>query len=106
MSKRLTILHTNDIHGRIQGLARVATLVAEARANTKHPVLYFDAGDTEDTTTHLSSLTKGSDAELKFSTSLVEKEWQLKVEYHADVIMCEVLEQYMVKHKHIMPRVE
>ncbi len=59
MTKQITILHTNDIHGRIEGLARVATLVAQARANTPHPVLYFDAGDIEDTITRLSSLTKG-----------------------------------------------
>ncbi|MEY4531566.1 MAG: hypothetical protein RLZZ156_2287 [Deinococcota bacterium] len=59
MTKRISILHTNDIHGRIEGLARVATLVAEAREETKHPVLYFDAGDIEETHTRLSSLTKG-----------------------------------------------
>lgn len=59
MTKCLTILHTNDIHGRIEGLARVATLVAQTRENTPHPVLYFDAGDIEETNTRLSSLTKG-----------------------------------------------
>ena len=59
MPNRLTILHTNDIHGRLEGLARVATLVAQTRANSQHPVLYFDAGDIEETNTRLSSLTKG-----------------------------------------------
>jgi 2',3'-cyclic-nucleotide 2'-phosphodiesterase (5'-nucleotidase family) len=59
MTKQITILHTNDIHGRLEGLARVATLVTETRANTNHPVLYFDAGDIEETNTRLSSLTKG-----------------------------------------------
>ncbi len=59
MTKRITILHTNDIHGRIQGLARVATLVAQVRAETNHPVLYFDTGDIEETNNRLSSLTKG-----------------------------------------------
>jgi 2',3'-cyclic-nucleotide 2'-phosphodiesterase (5'-nucleotidase family) len=59
MTKRITILHTNDIHGRTEGLARVATLVAEARENTAYPVLYLDAGDVEETNTRLSSLTKG-----------------------------------------------
>ncbi len=59
MTKQITILHTNDIHGRLEGLTRVATMVAEARATTDHPVLYFDAGDIEETNTRLSSLTKG-----------------------------------------------
>ncbi len=59
MTKQITILHTNDIHGRTEGLARVATLVEETREKTNHPVLYFDAGDIEETNTRLSSLTKG-----------------------------------------------
>ena len=42
---RLTILHTNDIHGRVDGLARIATLVARIREETPHPVLYLDAAD-------------------------------------------------------------
>ena len=56
---RLTLLHTNDIHGRIEGLARVATLVERVRAETPHRVIYVDAGDVEETTTRLSNLTKG-----------------------------------------------
>ena len=60
MTERLTILHTNDVHGRLEGLARVATLVNEARAASGHPVLYVDAGDIEDTSNRLSSLTKGT----------------------------------------------
>ncbi|KPV52889.1 hypothetical protein SE17_12790 [Kouleothrix aurantiaca] len=56
-----TILHTNDMHGRIAGLARVATLVAQARAAQPNtPVLYMDAGDSEDTSVRLSNLTKGT----------------------------------------------
>jgi hypothetical protein len=47
-----------------------------------------------------------SAAEVNFSTSLVPKDWNLEVQYHVGVIMREVLEKYMVKHKHIMPRVE
>jgi 2',3'-cyclic-nucleotide 2'-phosphodiesterase (5'-nucleotidase family) len=57
--ERLTILHTNDIHGRLEGLARVATLVAGIRETSTHPVLYFDAGDIEDQGNRLSSMTKG-----------------------------------------------
>jgi 2',3'-cyclic-nucleotide 2'-phosphodiesterase (5'-nucleotidase family) len=56
---RVTILHTNDIHGRVEGLARVATLVEQIRAETPHRVIYVDAGDVEETTTRLSNLTKG-----------------------------------------------
>lgn len=59
VTERLTILHTNDIHGRIDGLARIATLVAQTRASSNHPVLYVDAGDIEDTSVRLSSVTKG-----------------------------------------------
>jgi 2',3'-cyclic-nucleotide 2'-phosphodiesterase (5'-nucleotidase family) len=54
------ILHTNDIHGRVEGLARVATLVARIRAERPDtPILYLDAGDIEETTSRLSNLTKG-----------------------------------------------
>jgi 2',3'-cyclic-nucleotide 2'-phosphodiesterase (5'-nucleotidase family) len=59
--RRLIILHTNDIHGRIEGLARVAALVERVRAeNPDIPVLYVDAGDSEETTVRLSNLTKGA----------------------------------------------
>ncbi len=57
----LIILHTNDIHGRVEGLARIATLVDQVRAeNPGVPVLYFDLGDCEDTSSRLSNLTKGT----------------------------------------------
>ncbi len=57
---RVILLHTNDIHGRVAGLARVATLVARIRAeHPDTPVLYLDAGDIEETTSRLSNLTKG-----------------------------------------------
>src|SRR3954469_19895048 len=58
--QKFIILHSNDIHGRIEGLARIATLVEQIRAeNVDIPVLYFDAGDSEETSTRLSNLTKG-----------------------------------------------
>jgi len=57
---RLTLLHTNDIHGNVDGLARVATLVERIREDTPHRVMYVDAGDVEETTTRLSNLTKGA----------------------------------------------
>lgn len=59
--RSITILHTNDIHARIEGLARIATLVARVRAGQPGtPALFFDAGDSEDTAVRLSNLTKGA----------------------------------------------
>ena len=59
----LTILHTNDLHGRVQQLVRIATLVRrirrEVEANAGY-CLYLDGGDSEDTSNLESSLTKGS----------------------------------------------
>jgi 2',3'-cyclic-nucleotide 2'-phosphodiesterase (5'-nucleotidase family) len=58
--RRLIVLHSNDIHGRVDALARIATLVDDARADAGDAaVLYVDAGDVEDTTERLSNLTKG-----------------------------------------------
>ena len=59
----LTILHTNDIHGRIQQLTRIASLVKRIRQEVETAdgyCLYLDAGDSEDTVHLESSLTKGS----------------------------------------------
>jgi len=61
VSYHFTILHTNDIHGRVQGLSRIATLVEGIRAENRDvPVLYFDLGDSEDYSNRLSNLTKGA----------------------------------------------
>jgi 5'-nucleotidase len=60
---QLTILHTNDLHGRIQQLLRIASLVRHIRSEVERGggyCLYLDAGDSEDTTHLESSLTKGS----------------------------------------------
>jgi 5'-nucleotidase len=56
---RLTLLHTNDIHGHDERIAQIATLVRREKAASPHTVLYLDAGDVEDTTNRLSNLTKG-----------------------------------------------
>jgi 2',3'-cyclic-nucleotide 2'-phosphodiesterase (5'-nucleotidase family) len=57
----LTLLHTNDIHGRVEDLARITTLVEQTRGEEESaPVLYFDAGDAEEPTSRLSNLTRGS----------------------------------------------
>ena len=58
--KRLVLLHTNDVHGNIEGLARVATLVERIRAESDCPVVYVDAGDVEETATWISNVTKGA----------------------------------------------
>jgi 2',3'-cyclic-nucleotide 2'-phosphodiesterase (5'-nucleotidase family) len=57
---RLVLLHTNDLHGNVEGLARVATLVERIRAGSDCPVVYVDAGDVEETTTWISNVTKGA----------------------------------------------
>lgn len=58
--QKFIILHSNDMHGRVEGLARIATLVERVRAeNPDLPVLYLDAGDSEETSRRLSNLTKG-----------------------------------------------
>jgi 5'-nucleotidase len=59
----LTILHTNDLHGRVHELARIATLVKHIRQKVTEAgghCLYLDAGDSEDTTLIESALTRGS----------------------------------------------
>jgi len=57
---KIIILHTNDIHGRIEGLTRIGALVSQIRAeNDDAAVLYFDVGDSEEYANRLSSLTKG-----------------------------------------------
>ncbi len=59
----LTILHTNDLHGRVEQLFRIATLARRIRAKVEAAGGYcalWDAGDAEDTLLLESSMTKGS----------------------------------------------
>ena len=57
---RLVLLHTNDVHGEIEALARIATLVERIRAESDCPMVYVDAGDVEETTTWISNVTSGA----------------------------------------------
>ena len=58
---RLTILHTNDLHGRVEQVFRIAALARQIRqeveAGAGHCTLW-DAGDAEDTILYESSMTK------------------------------------------------
>jgi 5'-nucleotidase len=59
----LTLLHINDLHGRVSQLSRIATLARQIRREVEAAggyCLFLDAGDSEDTTLLESSLTKGS----------------------------------------------
>jgi 2',3'-cyclic-nucleotide 2'-phosphodiesterase (5'-nucleotidase family) len=69
VSSHLILLHTNDVHGRLEGLARIASLIERVRVeNPAVPVLYFDLGDSEDTSERLSNLTKGASMHRLLST--------------------------------------
>lgn len=58
---QLIALHSNDIHGRVEGLARLASLVQRIKDDNPHGhVLYFDLGDSEEYSHRLCSLTKGA----------------------------------------------
>ncbi len=59
----LTILHTNDLHGRVDALARISTMAGEIRRQVAlegRSVLLWDAGDAEDRTLLESDVTKGA----------------------------------------------
>ncbi len=59
---RLTILHTNDLHGHVEQVLRIAALAKkikhEVTTSGGHCMLW-DAGDAEDTILYESSITKG-----------------------------------------------
>lgn len=59
----LTILHSNDVHGRVHQLSRIATRVRQIRQEVQESgsqCLYLDAGDSEDTTLVESALSRGT----------------------------------------------
>lgn len=58
--QKCIILHSNDIHGHIENLARITTIIEKVKAeNPGVPVLYLDGGDVEETSQRLSNLTRG-----------------------------------------------
>jgi len=69
---KLTVLHTNDLHGRVHQLARITTLVKRIREEVTEAgghCLYLDAGDSEDTTLIESALTRGSSMNVLLKTA-------------------------------------
>jgi 2',3'-cyclic-nucleotide 2'-phosphodiesterase (5'-nucleotidase family) len=61
MARRLVLVHTNDVHGRVDALLRAATVIDRIRdENPDATVVYVDVGDVEETTSRLSNLTKGA----------------------------------------------
>lgn len=60
---QLSLLHTNDLHGRVQQLSRIVTLIKQIRSEVTQSggiCLYVDCGDSEDTTQLESCLTRGA----------------------------------------------
>lgn len=57
--RRIELLHWNDVHGRYDGLARLAQRARTIREQADHPVLVLDGGDVEETGVRLSALTFG-----------------------------------------------
>ena len=72
----LTILYTNDLHARLDRFPEMERLIAEARADGRH-VLLFDAGDAWQDHRFLLTNVWGDDATL---------EWMNAVEYAAMAI--------------------
>lgn len=60
MASKTVILHTNDVHGAVEGYAYIAQLKADYEAKGAEVIL-VDAGDYSQGTTYVSS-TKGADA--------------------------------------------
>lgn len=56
----LTILHTNDIHGRVDAFTRLVSQMNTLRDTLPYPVIYLDGGDMEELSQRLSNMTKGA----------------------------------------------
>jgi len=60
---KVTIFHTNDMHGRLEAMARLSHFARRLRAQAEqsgHKVLFWDAGDAADRRIQISSITKGA----------------------------------------------
>jgi len=59
----LTIFHTNDMHGRLEAMARLSSFARRLRAEAEaegRQVFLWDAGDAADHNIHLCNLSKGA----------------------------------------------
>lgn len=60
---RLTLLHSNDMHGRLEGLARLTTIARQQRHDAEaqgRTVFRWDAGDAFDRRFEACRLTRGT----------------------------------------------
>lgn len=63
MTVQLSIFHTNDMHARLDAMARLSSFARRLRAAAEaegQPVFFWDAGDAADRRVRLVSITKGA----------------------------------------------
>lgn len=90
MALQLIILHSNDIHGRVEGIARIASLVERTRTeNPGVPVVYLDAGDVEEPC---------PDWKFEPYGGYVDPAWGLVARYDLPTILREALEEHLAIH--------
>lgn len=74
---KVTIFHTNDMHGRLEAMARLSHFTRTLRTQAEqfgHKVLFWDAGDAADRRIQISSITKGT----AFMTVMNAMDYQLQ----------------------------
>ena len=74
---KVTIFHTNDMHGRLEAMARLSHFTRRLRAQAEdsgNKVLFWDAGDAADRRIQISSITKGA----AFMTVMNAMDYQLQ----------------------------
>lgn len=58
---QISIFHTNDMHGRLEAIARLSSFVRRLRAEAEGRLAFlWDAGDAEDRCIKICSLSKGA----------------------------------------------
>ncbi len=75
--QKVTIFHTNDMHGRLEAMARLSHFSRRMRSQAEqsgHIVLFWDAGDAADRRIQISSITKG----VAFMTVMNAMDYQLQ----------------------------